>query len=84
MIYTYIPQVMGAYNSTQPSNAGVCLHMMFNGHEKSLPLTFFYLKKRKGFIATSICNGCNRMSARAERFMETQHATSSGEAEEKV
>ena len=38
----YIPQVMGAYNSTQHSTTGVSQYMMFTGHEKSLPLTFFY------------------------------------------
>ena len=38
----YLPQVMGAYNSTQHSNTGVSPHMMLTGHEKSLPLTFFY------------------------------------------
>ena len=38
----YLPQVMGAYNSTQHSTTGVIPHMMLTGHEKSLPLTFFY------------------------------------------
>ena len=38
----YLPQVMGAYNITQNSTNGVCLHMMLTGQEKSLPLTFFY------------------------------------------
>ena len=38
----YLPQVMGAYNSTQHSTTGVSPDMMLTGHEKSLPLTFFY------------------------------------------
>ena len=38
----YLPQVMGAYNSTQHSTTGVSPNMMLTGHEKSLPLTFFY------------------------------------------
>ena len=38
----YLPQVMGAYNSTQHSTTGVSTHMMLTGTEKSLPLTFFY------------------------------------------
>ena len=37
-----LPQVMGAYNSTQHSTTGVSPHMMLTGHENSLPLTFFY------------------------------------------
>ena len=38
----YLPQVMGAYNSTHYSTTGVSPHMMLTGHEKSLPLNFFY------------------------------------------
>ena len=38
----HLPQVMGAYNSTKHSTTGVSPHMMLTGHEKSLPLTFFY------------------------------------------
>ena len=37
-----LSQVMGAYNSTQQSTTGVSPYMMLTGHEKSLPLTFFY------------------------------------------
>ena len=40
--YRSLPQVMGANNSTQHSTTGVSPHMMLTGHEKSLPLTFFY------------------------------------------
>ena len=38
----YLPQVMGAYISTQHSTTGVSPHMMLTGQEKSLPLIFFY------------------------------------------
>ena len=38
----YLPQVMGAYTSTQHSTIGVSPYMMLTGHEKSLPFTFFY------------------------------------------
>ena len=37
-----LPQAMEAYNSTQHSATGVSPRMMLTGHEKSLPLTFFY------------------------------------------
>ena len=43
----YVPQVMGAYNSTQHSTTGVSPHMMLTGHEKSLPLTFLIQKMRE-------------------------------------
>ena len=46
----YLPQVMGAYNSTQHSTTGVSLHMMLTGREKFLSLIIFYpeyeVKKR--------------------------------------
>ena len=38
----YLPQVMGVYNSTQHSTTEFNLHMMLTGHEKALPLAFFY------------------------------------------
>ena len=40
----YLPQVMGAYNSTQHPTTRVIPHLMRTGHEKFLPLTFFYPK----------------------------------------
>ena len=38
----HLPQVMGAYNSTEHSTTGISPHMMLTGHEKAPPLTFFY------------------------------------------
>ena len=38
----YLAQVMGALNSTQHSTTGISPHMMLSGHQKSLPLIFFY------------------------------------------
>ena len=38
----YLPQVTGAFNSTQHSTTGICPHMILAGHEMSLPLNFFY------------------------------------------
>ena len=38
----HLSQVMGAYNSTEHSTTGISPHMMLTGHEKALPLTFFY------------------------------------------
>ena len=40
--YRPLPQVMGAYNSAEHSTTGISPHMMLTGHEKALPLTFFY------------------------------------------
>ena len=33
---------MGAYNITEHSATEIIPHMMLTGHEKALPLTFFY------------------------------------------
>ena len=38
----HLPHVMGAYNSSEHSTTGISPHMMLTGHEKALPLTFFY------------------------------------------
>ena len=38
----HLPQVMGAYNSTEHSITGKSPHMMLTGHEKALLLTLFH------------------------------------------
>ena len=38
----YLPQVVGAYNSTQHSTTGIGPFMMLTGRERARPLTFFY------------------------------------------
>ena len=38
----YLPQVMGAYNSTQHSTTGISSFMMLTGRERAMPLAFFY------------------------------------------
>ena len=38
----YLPQVVGAYNSTQHSTTGISRFMMLTGREREMPLTFFY------------------------------------------
>ena len=38
----YLPQVVGAYNSTQHSTTGISPFMILTGREIAMPLTFFY------------------------------------------
>ena len=38
----HLPQVMGTYNSTEHSTTVISPQMMLTGHEKALPMTFFY------------------------------------------
>ena len=38
----YLPQVVGAYNSTQHSTTGIKTFMMLTGRERAMPLTFLY------------------------------------------
>ena len=42
----HLPQVMGAYNSTEHCTTGISPHMMLTGHEKALPLTFSTLNMK--------------------------------------
>ena len=44
----HLPQVMGAYNSTEHSTTGISPHMVLTGHEKALPLTFFLTLNMRG------------------------------------
>ena len=81
----YLPQVMGAYNSTQHSTTGVSPHMMLTGHEKSLPLTFFYPEyEGKKTSPTGVREGCDQTPTGAERFVWTKHSAGTGKAEEKI
>ena len=38
----YLPQVVGAYNSTQHSTTGISPFMILTGRERAMPPTFFY------------------------------------------
>ena len=38
----YLPQVVGAYSSTQHSTTGISPFMMLTGRERAMPLTLFY------------------------------------------
>ena len=38
----HLPQVVGAYNSTQHSTTGISPFMMLTGSERAMPLTCFY------------------------------------------
>ena len=38
----YLPQEVGAYNSTQHSTTGISPFMLLTGRERAMPLTFFY------------------------------------------
>ena len=38
----YLPQVVGAYNSTHNSTTGISPFMILTGRERAMPLTFFY------------------------------------------
>ena len=51
----HLPQIMGAYKSTEHSTTGISPHMMLPGHEKALPLTFFYPEYESKRTAPQTC-----------------------------
>ena len=38
----FLPQVVGAYNGTRRATMGVSPYMLLTGHERSIPLVYFY------------------------------------------
>ncbi len=38
----FLPQVVGAYNSTRHATTGVSPYMLLTGHERSMPVIYFY------------------------------------------
>ena len=51
----HLAQVTGAYNSTEQSTTGISPHMMLTGHEKALPLAFFYPEIRRQQDLNDLC-----------------------------
>ena len=58
----HLPQVMGAYNSTEHSTTVISPHIMLTGHEKALPLRFFYpeYEGKKTAPQTCVCDVIRR------------------------
>ncbi len=40
--HKFLPQVVGAYNSTRHATTGVSPYMLLTGHERSMPLIYFF------------------------------------------
>ena len=68
----HLLQVMGAYNSTEHSTTGISPHMMLTGHEKALPLTFFYPEYE------------GKRTAETEWSVQEKHASGTSQAEKEV
>ena len=72
----HLPQVMGAYNSTEHSTTGISPHMMVTGHEKALPLTFFYPEyEGKRTSPQQATAGPLMQEEHATGLMQEEHAT---------
>ena len=57
----YLPQVVGAYNSTQHSTTGISHFMMLTGRERATPITFFYPEyEGKRDVTSSIREGSDQ------------------------
>ena len=87
----YLPQVMGAYNSTQHITTGVSPNMMLTGHEKTLPLNFFYPEYEGKKTSPQVYvrdvirrqQELNDLCRRNTQQAQARHRQGTGKAEEK-
>ena len=71
----YVPQVVGAYNSTQHSTTGISPFMMLTGRERAMPLTFFYPKyERKKMSPQAYMKEASRRQQELNEFCKRNTA----------
>ena len=79
----YLPQVVGAYNSTQHSTTGISPFMMLTGKERALPLIFFYPeyegKRRRLKLMSS-----DQETAGTKRALQEEHCASTKETAQEI
>ena len=81
----YLPQVVGAYNSTQHSTTGISPFMMLTGRERAMPLTFFYPEyEREKDVTLGLCENSGQETTGAKRALQDDHGASTNEAAEEV
>ena len=81
----YLPQVVGAYNSTQHSTTGISPFMMLTGRERAMPITFFYPEyEGEEDVTSSIREGSDQKTTRAKRAMSEKHGASANEATQEI
>ena len=81
----YLPQVVGAYNSTQHSTTGISPFMMLTGRERAMPLTFFYPEyEGKRTSPSGIRERSDQKTTGVERAMQEEHGASANEATQEI
>ena len=81
----YLPQVVGAYNSTQHSTTGISPFIMLTGRERAMPLTFFLPGiRREKDVASGIRERSDQKTTGVKRAMQEEHGASANEATQKI
>ena len=81
----YLPQVVGAYNSTEHSTTGISPFMMLTGRERAMPITFFYPEyEGKRTSPQAYVKEANQKTTRAKRAMSEKHGASANEATQEI
>ena len=79
----YLPQVVGAYNSTQHSTTGISPFMMLTGREGASNILLPGVRGEED-VASSIREGSDQKTTRAKRAMSEKHGASANEATQEI
>ena len=81
----YLPQVVGAYNSTQHSRTVISPFMMLTGGERAMPLAFFYPEyEGKRDVASGVCERSCQETTGIERALQEENGASTNEVTEEI
>ena len=80
----YLPQVVGAYNSTQHSTTGISPFMMLTGRESNASDIFLPGIRREKDVTSGVRERSDQKTTGVERAMQEEHGASANEATQEI